>query len=116
MTPVDYAALIKDYGPTGACALLIAALVCVVKWWRGSMNERLADKDKIQERLATALERASSTSQDHTESIKELRDGQAAILKTVTEAALTGAAKDTALLAALGEARAAIERNVGARP
>lgn len=116
MTPVDYAALIKDYGPTGACALLITALVCVVMWWRDSMNQRLLDKDKIQERLAVALERSAATSTEHTESIKELRDGQAAILKTVTEAALTGAAKDAAILTSLGEARSAIDRNSGARP
>jgi hypothetical protein len=67
------------------------------------------------ERVATAIERQSFTNVDLTEAIKDLRDGQASILKTGTEAALTGTDDDKAILKEIGEARAAINRNTGAR-
>lgn len=115
MGAIEIAGLLRDYGMVGALALALLVIGIITRWWRESMNQRLADKDAIQERLATALERGSSTGQEHTEAIKELRDGQAAILKTVTEAALTGAAKDTAIITALGEVRAAVDRKSGGR-
>jgi hypothetical protein len=116
MPAVEIAQLLRDYGMVGALGLALFVIGVLVKWWREAMNARLEDKDKIQERMAVALERQSSVNQEQTEAIKELRDGQGAILKTVTEAALTGAAKDGTILDKIGELRGAVDRNTGARP
>ncbi len=116
MTPMDIAGLIKEYGQTGVLALALAALAIAIKWLKESWQARLDDKTAMVERVATALERQSSTNVDSTEAIKDLREGQASILKTTTEGALTGAANDKAILKEIAEARAAIERNTGARP
>lgn len=116
MGAVELATLLRDYGMVGALALALFVIGLLTRWWRESMKERLADKDAMVERIAVALERQASTSQDHTESIKEMRDGQASILKTTTEGALTGAANDRAILDKLGDIGRAIDRNSGARP
>jgi hypothetical protein len=115
MTAAVIAGLLKDYGLVGALALALAAIAMLVKWLKESWQARLDDKQAMVERVAIALERQSATSVDHTEAIKELRDGQAAILKIGTEAALTGAGNDKAILKEIAEARAAIDRNTGAR-
>lgn len=115
MTAAMIAGLIKDYGLVGALALALAAIGMLVSWLKDSWQARLDDKQAMVERVATAIERQSATSVDHTEAIKDLRDGQAAILKTATEAALTGAANDKAILKEIEESRKAIDRNTGAR-
>jgi hypothetical protein len=108
MTPLDLAGLLKDYGLVGALALTIAAIGVLVKWLKESWQARLDDKQAMVERVATAIERQSAASIAHTDAVKELQDGQAATLKTVTEAALTSAANDKAILKE-------IERSTGAR-
>lgn len=90
-------------------------MAVLIKWLKESWQARLDDKQAMVERVAIALERQSATSVDHTEAIKELRDGQTAILKIGTEAAITGAGNDKAILKEIAEARAAIDRNTGAR-
>jgi len=115
MTPLDFASILKDYGLVGALALTITAIGILITWLKDSWQARLDDKQAMVERVATAIERQSSTNVDLTEAIKDLRDGQASILKTATEAALTGAANDKAILKEIAEARAAIDRNTGAR-
>ena len=108
MAAAAIAGLIKDYGVVGALALALTAMGVLVKWLKDSWQARLDDKQAMVERVATAIERQSSTNVDLTEAIKDLRDGQASILKTATEAALTGAANDKAILKE-------IERSTGAR-
>ncbi|KQO43040.1 hypothetical protein [Methylobacterium sp. Leaf85] len=116
MTAAAIASLLKDYGLVGALALALAALGLLVHWLKESWIARLDDKQAMVERVATAIERQSSTNVDLTEAIKDLRDAQASILKTATEAALTSSANDRAILKEIDESRKAIERNVGARP
>lgn len=115
MTAAVIAGLIKDYGMVGALALALGAIGMLVTWLKDSWQARLDDKQSLVERVATAIERQSSTNVDLTEAIKDLRDGQASILKTATEAALTGAANDKAILKEIEESRKAIDRNTGAR-
>ena len=113
--PAEIAVILKDYGLVGALALALGAIGILVTWLKDSWQARLDDKQAMVERIATAIERQSSTNVDITEAVKDLRDGQASILKTGTEAALTGAANDKAILKEIAEARAAIDRNTGAR-
>lgn len=115
MTAAVIAGLIKEYGMVGALALALAAIGILVSWLKDSWQARLDDKQSMVERVATAIERQSSTNVDLTEAIKDLRDGQAYILKTATEAALTGAANDKAILKEIEESHKAIDRNTGAR-
>jgi hypothetical protein len=110
---VELAKLLKDYGLVAVLAVSWVALGWVVKWLRDSMAERLSDKDKMVERIAVALERQASTNQDQTEATKEMRDGQSEILKTVTEAALTSAAKQQTILEKIGETRNDVNRARG---
>jgi cytoskeletal protein RodZ len=116
MPALEIAQLLRDYGMVGALALALFVIGILTKWWREAIQQRIDDKDKMTERIAVALERSSSTSVDQTEAIKEMREGQGTILKTVTEAALTGAAKDNSILDKIGELRSAVDRNTGARP
>lgn len=113
--PAEIAVLLKDYGLVGALALALGAIGILVNWLKDSWQKRLDDKQAMVERVATAIERQSSTNVDLTEAIKDLRDGQASITKITTEGALTGAANDKAILKEIAEARAAIDRNTGAR-
>lgn len=115
MDPIAIASLLKEYGMVGALALTLGGAAVLVVWLKDSWQARIDDKATMVERYATALERSTATAADQTESIKELRDGQAAILKTTTEGALTGAASDRAILKEIEECRAAVDRNVGAR-
>lgn len=115
MAPLDIASILKEYGLVGALALALAAMGLLIKWLKDSWQARLDDKQAMVERVATALERQSSTNVDITEAVKDLREGQTSLLKTGTEAALTGAANDKAILKEIAEARAAIDRNTGAR-
>lgn len=115
MTAAVIAGLIKDYGMVGALALALGAIGMLVTWLKDSWQARLDDKQAMVDRVATAIERQSATNADLTEAIKDLRDGQASILKTTTEAALTGAANDKAILKEIDEFRKAIDRNTGAR-
>ncbi|SFG39536.1 hypothetical protein [Methylobacterium gossipiicola] len=108
MGAVAIAGLIKDYGVVGALALSLAAIAVLVKWLKESWQARLDDGRAMVERVATAIERSSAAGIAHTEAVKELQDGQAATLKTVTEAALTSAANDKAILKE-------IERSAGGR-
>lgn len=52
MTPVEYAGLLRDYGPWGIVAVLIGAVVYLHKGWQACQVDAL----RSVERLVTALE------------------------------------------------------------
>lgn len=82
MTGLEIAGLLKDYGPWGACALLVLALMAVVRWWRDCMAARIADAGQI----ATTLERSASATAATAAALDDVREGQMEIARLVTQA------------------------------
>lgn len=81
MTPDAIAELFRAHGlAVGGYALLIAAVVYLHKGWAGCQEARIADA-----KLGVdALARQASTNAEMAAALRELREGQAEIMRVLT--------------------------------